>query len=426
MEVFMNKIMHVSDFLAFTMNLPQTVFYRGENMDYGETACVAKAIRNAMSYDMYSSRIELFERLIRENALFDKLELLIPYAQHSGLATKLLDITSNALVALYFACQKANDTVDGYVYVFDDYADATNIFEKYPRFDLENELLKHVNMLEKQEMLKRSQKLSVQETKAHEQTYISVEHGELDVFGNCMEQYREKYLHGRHPKHSIARGVSIENSPFVDKWKKLNSLMCGIKNWVIKTASSNDEMATMLLPADYTESTPAIDFVHPYKEKRYNYYNEQYREFDIEVREYLISLECLVAFLNDRSAIGNLASIVQLNNLTMDFLPNLLYRPILTFKRGLSQQSAFFSQSLFDKHELNIITDETIESNQRLPRQMLKCQANCAQKIVIDGNSKETILAELDKIGVNKATMFGDADSIAAYIMSTIHNKSIY
>ena len=49
----MDKIMRVSEFLNFTMNLPETVFYRGENMDYGETACVAMAIRDATNYDYY-------------------------------------------------------------------------------------------------------------------------------------------------------------------------------------------------------------------------------------------------------------------------------------------------------------------------------------------------------------------------------------
>ncbi|WP_201735558.1 hypothetical protein [Carnobacterium maltaromaticum] len=58
----------------------------------------------------------------------------------------------------------------------------------------------------------------------------------------------------------------------------------------------------------------------------------------------------------------------------------------------------------------------------KIPRKMLRSQANYSQKIIIDGNSKEIILSELDKIGVNKATMFGDADSIADYLTSTILN----
>ena len=112
-----------------------------------------------------------------------------------------------------------------------------------------------------------------------------------------------------------------------------------------------------------------------------------------------------------------------LEGLTMDFLPNLLYRPILTFKRGLSQQSAFFVQSLFDKHEVNL-NDGGQMTNlyEKIPRKLLKSQANFGQKITIDGNSKDRILSELDKIGVNKATMFGDADNIADYLMNSNHN----
>lgn len=175
----------------------------------------------------------------------------------------------------------------------------------------------------------------------------------------------------------------------------------------------------MLLPAKYTDSTPAIDFVHLYGENRYYYYNDQYRSFDIEVKEYLVSLECLIAFINDMSPLANLAGMTQLDDLTMDFIPNLLYRPVMTFKRGLSQQSAFLVQSLFDKHELNLIDPYTMKTKESFSRQLLKCQANYAEKIIVDEKSKELILAELDKIGVNKATMFGDADSIATYIMDS-------
>lgn len=159
--------------------------------------------------------------------------------------------------------------------------------------------------------------------------------------------------------------------------------------------------------------------MHPYKEKRYGYYNEQYKGFDIEVKEYLISLEGFAVFLNDISPLGNLVATAQLENLTMDFLPNMLYRPVMTFKRGLSQQSAFFVQTLFDKHKVDFINPYTNEVHHSNSRQLMKCQANFSEKIAIDASSKEAILAELDKIGVNKATMFADADNIAEYIMNS-------
>ena len=59
---------------------------------------------------------------------------------------------------------------------------------------------------------------------------------------------------------------------------------------------------------------------------------------------------------------------------------------------------------------------------EKIPRKLLKSQANFGQKITIDGNSKDRLLSELDKIGVNKATMFGDADNIADYLMNSNHN----
>lgn len=55
----------------------------------------------------------------------------------------------------------------------------------------------------------------------------------------------------------------------------------------------------------------------------------------------------------------------------------------------------------------------------KISRQLLKCQANFSQSIIVDGKFKKSILEELDKIGVNKATMFGDADNIAEYIMNS-------
>jgi hypothetical protein len=56
-----------------------------EKMDYGEAVCVAKAICDDLSYDVCPSRIEFFEAKIRESILFDKPDLIIPYAQHSSL-----------------------------------------------------------------------------------------------------------------------------------------------------------------------------------------------------------------------------------------------------------------------------------------------------------------------------------------------------
>ena len=41
-------------------------FYRGENADYKENACIAKANRTFSNYDSYLDRINLFNKKIRE------------------------------------------------------------------------------------------------------------------------------------------------------------------------------------------------------------------------------------------------------------------------------------------------------------------------------------------------------------------------
>ena len=403
----MKKITSLAEYLDITAQNPKTSFYRGECQDFGESSCVAKANRDDIGYDLYSERLDLFNRKVSEGALLENPDFLIPFAQHSGLATRLLDITSNPLVVLYFACQPTfKDRVDdGHIFIFNDYADATSLLNRYPSFDLEEVFINQISLI-------------LEQTKK-DIVYTALENEELIKFGEIIEQYRNSFIDEGKSLGINSLGWSNEDSLFLDKQSKLTELLESIRQDVTLCFTMYKGLQNYAFPEEEYNKLNTVDFLHPLKSKRYDYYNQQYRHFSLEVKEYLISLECLIAHINMRGPIGNMSSKRTISNTVMEYVPNLLFRPVMTFKRGLSQQSAFFFQSIFEKKGViewdgSDLTKPPVTTS----RQMIKCKANFDEEIIIDGEFKKEILKELDKINVNTATMFGDADNIARYIMN--------
>ena len=97
-------------------NTKKMVFaYRGEPEDYGETKLTPSIFRNTT---YVQNERYLFELLQDYNVIKSKrnIEKMID-AQHYVSISRALDITFNALVALYFACIKSLDR-DGVIYIF--------------------------------------------------------------------------------------------------------------------------------------------------------------------------------------------------------------------------------------------------------------------------------------------------------------------
>lgn len=103
--------------------LCQFLLFRGQGQDYPLLPAIARSSDDACNNLLSKEKIiiESMKKLKpdifkQEYNAVDTLALL----QHYGIPTRLLDVTENALVALYFACEDQDDKHDGVVYVFRD------------------------------------------------------------------------------------------------------------------------------------------------------------------------------------------------------------------------------------------------------------------------------------------------------------------
>jgi len=98
---------------------PDSLLFRGQNDNYPLIPKLGRTKQN-----IYFERVEKKliaeikrrgDKIVKRNE-FDDWDLLV-YVQHFGLATRLLDWSTNPLISLWFACQEESEKKNAYVYL---------------------------------------------------------------------------------------------------------------------------------------------------------------------------------------------------------------------------------------------------------------------------------------------------------------------
>ncbi|WP_053582563.1 FRG domain-containing protein [Lysinibacillus contaminans] len=146
MEMVKDKVTNIEEFFkqlpSLDVKIRENIFYRGQSKtDYKLTPSILRnnnlKNENKIYSDIMTECSHEFEEVKLHNEILSKM-------QHYGVYTRLLDVTVNALVALYFACENNKDE-DGAVFVirtngseikqFD--SDVISILSSLPRFKIE-------------------------------------------------------------------------------------------------------------------------------------------------------------------------------------------------------------------------------------------------------------------------------------------------
>ena len=107
-----NKIRTLNDFIKKVISFSEQkndgyeIFYRGESKDYGEKRCLPGIFRTEKLIKNEDKIFKEFITLNPEEFLNDKLTIeKLTRMQHYRLPTRLLDLSTNALLGLYFAIE---------------------------------------------------------------------------------------------------------------------------------------------------------------------------------------------------------------------------------------------------------------------------------------------------------------------------------
>lgn len=120
MNTHMQKICSVSEFVSAIEQQPNLCLFRGESSDFAETRLVSAMLLTSENQSNFKYRCNWLYKRVFSSITENEKEHFLAFAQHHGIPTNLLDVTTNPLISLWFACESsAGKNTDGIVYGFE-------------------------------------------------------------------------------------------------------------------------------------------------------------------------------------------------------------------------------------------------------------------------------------------------------------------
>ena len=280
-------------------------------------------------------------------------EHFIPFAQHHGIPTNLLDITSAPLVALFMACYKkrcvdcekngSTQTQNGHVYVFyNNYAiDITDIVD-YSSWNICRSFMMGDRTVARK-FCEKAQKLMQNLSIVNNDMMTNLMESVFTMASACLES-------------NYGQGNEFEN--------KLKEICKKHED----TPPTLDDMKTL---RDKILKQPRM--------KRFAaIFDDEDSDFNGHIDNQGCIYTILLLYCCKKMIFHNVS----------ELFPLMTYRPRITFDRAREQQGFFINWDY-----------QTIEHAH-----------------IIEIENTEEILKELDSIGINYGTIYGDFDSIALHI----------
>ena len=325
--------------------------------------------------------------------------------QHYGVPTRILDLTTNALVALYFACEESKKikeitkvkggsflkkvNIDGEVIIFN-IPNESVCYSDSDKVTILANLSKYENNLHYEKNTSYKQDISDVEIKIKEILKKTLKVINIDAVLEKAESLRDYSLNKKEELKKYYEDYRLKNIDkkiediIIENYKGKEKIKDDIKSFftillltILKTIIDEAEQS-------YINSLNEKD---PYLKKLLHYIREDKSYFKPIINP------------ND---IGKILAV----------------KPKLDNPRIVRQQGAF----LIFGAESSFVYNSTKPMPEIKKDWIIKGNNN--NKIIIKSSKKESILKELDKLGINKSTLFPEIDKVADYIKEKYTTKN--